>query len=107
MAGSVKIALKAIALTISLAIAFLAGRFYQQHQLLNSGRFVTTQPLKLYSNTGAPSGILPEGVTLYDFDGPDEFPHFLLIVGTKSLNTLQPDTSNLEFSRIPAEAAVE
>ncbi|GAB2615328.1 hypothetical protein [Novilysobacter erysipheiresistens] len=102
-----KIALKAIALIISFAIAFLAGRMYQQHQLLSSGRYLTTQPLKLYSNTGAPSGVLPEGVTLYDFDGPDEFPHFLLIVGTKALNTLQPDTAKSEFSRIPAEAAVE
>ena len=102
-----KFALKAISLTIALAIAFLGGRLYQHHQLLNSSRFVTTQPLKLYSNTGAPSGVLPKGVTLYNFNGPDEVPHFLLIVGTKALNTLQPDTSSLEFSRIPAEAAVE
>lgn len=107
MAGSMKIALKAIVFTLSLAAAFLVGRLYQHHQLLDSGRYVTTQPLKLYSNTGAPNGVLPEGVTLYSFGGPDELPHFLLIVGTKALNTLQPDATNSSFNRVPAEAAVE
>ena len=102
-----KIALKVIALTILLVAAFLAGRLHQQHQLLNSGRYITTQPLKLYSNTGAPSGVLPQGVTLYDFGGPDEFPHFLLIVGIKALNTLQPAKGDDGFSRVPAEAAVD
>ena len=102
-----KTALKAIAFILSLTAAFLVGRLYQNHQLLNSGRYVTTQPLKLYSNTGAPSGVLPEGVTLYNFGGPDEFPHFVLIVGTKALSTLQPDTASSSFSRVPAEAAVE
>ena len=78
---------------------------YQHHQLLDSAKFVTTQPLTLYSNTGAASGVLPAWVTVYDFGGPDEFPHFVLIVGTKALNTLRPDTTNGHFSRIPAEAA--
>lgn len=94
-----------LAFILSMTIAFVSGRYYQRHQILTANRFITTKPLKLYANTDSPPGILPRGVTLYDFDGPDEFPHFLLIVGTKSLNTLQHVKSNDGFSRIPVEAA--
>ena len=90
---------------LSVTVAFVSGRYYQYHQLLATNRFITTQALTLYSNTDSPPGVLPKGVTLYGFGGPDEFAHFLLIVGTKSLNTLQHVTSNDGFSRIPVEAA--
>lgn len=92
---------------LAVAAAFFCGRVYQHHQMLSSARFVTTQPLKLYSNVATPHGVLPQGVTLYEFGGPDELPHFLLIVGTKELTSLRLDTSNDAFSRIPAEAAID
>ena len=96
-----------LAFTLSVTVAFFGGRYYQHHQLLVANRFITTKALTLHSNTDSPPGVLPKGVTLYDFGGPDEFPHFLLIVGTKSLNTLQHVTSNDGISRIPVEAAEE
>lgn len=84
-----KPALLAAAVILSSAASFAGGRYYQHHQILRADRFVTTQALTLYSNVDSEPGVLPKGVTLYDFGGPDEFPHFLLIVGTKSLNRLQ------------------
>lgn len=92
---------------LAVAAAFFGGRLYQHHQLLSGARFVTAQPLKLYSNVDTPPGVLPQGVTLYEFGGPDELPHFLLIVGTRELSSLRLDTSHDAFSRIPAEAAID
>ena len=102
-----KTALKATILIFSIATAFFVGGLYQKQKFLKSARYVTTKPLKLYSNTGAPDGTLPEGVILYSFGGPDEYPHFILIIGTKALNTLKPDTENSEFNIIPTDASTE
>lgn len=89
--------------------AFFLGRYVPDHRFLTSTRYVTTEPLTLYSNADddVTPGVLPQGVTLYDIGGPDEFPHFVLIVGTKALSKMRPAADQGGHVRIPAEAAVE
>lgn len=93
----------------SIVAAFWVGRHFPGQRFLASTRYVTTQPLTLYSNAGedVDPGVLPQGVTLYDIGGPDEFPHFVLIVGTKALSKMRPAADQGGYVRIPAEAAVE
>ncbi len=89
--------------------AFFLGRDFTDHRFLTSTRYVTSEPLTLYSNgdEDVAPGVLPQGVTLYDIDGPDEFPHFVLIIGTKALSKMRPAAEQGGYVRIPAEAAVE
>jgi len=50
----------------SVVAAFFLGRHFPDQRFLTSTRYVTSQPLKLYTNSGedvAP-GVLPQGVTL-------------------------------------------
>lgn len=75
------------------------GRYHQAER----PRFVTTRPLALYGPDGSP-GRLPAGVELYDAGGPDEFPHFMLYVGTKELTSLAPLPAEPVGNRNPTEA---
>ncbi len=99
----------ACAFIASVVGAFFLGRYFPDHRFLTATRYVTSEPLTLYSNgdEDVAPGVLPQGVTLYDIGGPDEFPHFVLIVGTKALSKMRPAADQGGYVRIPAEAAVE
>lgn len=85
---------------------FVAGYLYRDATILSRQPYVTTQSLKLYSGArNSEVGLLPKGTTLYSFDGPDELPHFLVVIGTKALDKLELTDKHNLYERDPLEAA--
>lgn len=84
---------------VSSLLAYGLGRYHQAER----PRYVTLRPLALYGPDGS-AGHLPAGVELQDAGGPDEFPHFILYIGTKELTSLAPLPVRPGYSRNPTEA---
>lgn len=75
-------------LALCSALAFSAGWFFRQDQLLRSS-YITTKPLALSVSSPGHEGVLPAGAVLYSYGGPDEQPVFILFIGTKQLDSLK------------------
>ncbi|WP_074866677.1 hypothetical protein [Atopomonas hussainii] len=98
--------LKIIFTALGFIAFFFAGAFWQKWQLLESGVFKLTKPLKLQASPDT-TGTLPAGTTLYKYASAGEIETFVIFLQTKNLGLLKPHNFDNQLTVNPIDGYLE